>query len=70
MLYLINDCVLKKLQKNVCGRRLGGAAGERRPPNAARRKHVPKRSIRRRLEDDLEDVAGDALTFTICVHSV
>jgi hypothetical protein len=44
--------------KKVWGRCLGDAAGERRLPNAARTKHIPKCSIRSRLGD----AAGDALT--------
>jgi hypothetical protein len=42
MLYLINGSVLKRSTLNVWGRRLGDAAGERRPPKAARTKHVPQ----------------------------
>jgi hypothetical protein len=44
----------------VWGTRLGSDV----PPNAARTKHVPKRSIRRGLWDALGDATGDALILT------
>jgi hypothetical protein len=40
---------------------LGDAAGERRPPNTVRTKHVPQTLIRRGLGDALGDAAEDVL---------
>jgi hypothetical protein len=49
--------------ETVFGRRGWGAIS----PNAARRKHVPKRSIQRCLENVLGDATGDALSQPICL---
>jgi hypothetical protein len=40
---------------------LGDAVGERRPPNAARTKHVPQTLDPARFRDSLGDATGDAL---------
>jgi hypothetical protein len=42
---------------------LGDAARERRPPNAARTRHVPKRLIRSCLRNGLGNVTEDALVL-------
>jgi hypothetical protein len=49
--------------KKVYGQRLGDAAGERRPPNAARTKHVPPNAQSGAFwETLLGNATGDALS--------
>jgi hypothetical protein len=63
MLCLISGYVFENPIKKVWGRRLEDTAEERRPPNGARRKHVPQTLDTAPFGNALGDVAGDALTI-------